>query len=106
MSIGAPQYADKNVETLTGTKTFVVGDAYHQVLDPDGNRVVVMPDSLTTQGGRCMITNEASTTETITVQQSDASTTVAVIDQNESAEFVCNGGPTTTGWQAVGITEA
>jgi len=106
MSIGAPQYADANTETLTGTKVLVANDAYHQILDPDGAKELDLPSGTSTQGGRVMITNAASGAEAITVKQSDSSTTVIVIDQNESAELVCNGGGTTAGWQAVGVTES
>ena len=106
MSIGIPRIRDANTETLTGTKVLVANDAYHQILDPDGAREVDMPSGPNTQGGRCMITNAASGAEAITVKQSDSSTTVIVIDQNQSAELVCNGGATTNGWQAVGITES
>ena len=53
MSIGAPEYADKNTETLSGTKTLVANDAYHQVLDPGGSiRTVVMPSGTATQCSR------------------------------------------------------
>ena len=106
MSIGIPRIQDNNTETLGADKTLVVGDAYYQTLDPAGTRTVILPAGDSSQGARVMIQNTADQSEAITVQQSDASTTVAVIDQNESAEFVCNGQSTTTGWQAVGITEA
>jgi len=106
MTIGAPQYADSNTETMTGTGVLTAASAYHQILDPDGARELDLPDGAATLGGRVMITNAASDAEAITVKQSDSSTTVIVIDQNQSAELVCNGGGSTTGWQAVGITEA
>ena len=108
MSIGAPQYKDSRTKTdMDDTLTLVANDAYHQNLDANGSaRNLVMPAGDGTQGGRCMIINMSDAAEAITVQQSDASTTVLVIDQNESAEVVCNGQSTTTGWQAVGITES
>ena len=107
MSIGAPQYKDNNTEALADNKTLVANDAYLQTLDCGGSaRNLVMPAGDGTQGGRCMIINMSDSTEAITVQQADASTTVLVIDQNESAEVVCNGQSTTTGWQAVGVTES
>ena len=107
MSIGIPRIEDVNVETLGGTKTLVANDAYHQVLDPGGSgRTVVLPSGTGTQGGEVLIQNSADMAEAITVQQSDASTTVIVIDQNESALLLCNGQSTTTGWQAAGITES
>ena len=108
MSIGAPQYKDSRTKTdMDATLTLVANDAYHQNLDANGSgRKVVLPAGDGTQGGRCMIINSSDAAEAITVQQSDASTTVLVIDQNESAEVVCNGQSTTTGWQAVGVTES
>ena len=107
MSIGAPQYGDTNTETLSGTKTLVANDSYHQNLDAGGSgRTVVLPSGTATQGGRVHITNASDMAEALTVQQSDASTTVIVIDQNESAELVCNGVSAAAGWQSVGITEA
>lgn len=106
MSIGAPQYKGTNTETLAGTKTLVANDDVFQNLDPGGaGRTVVMPSGTATLGGRVHITNAADAAENITVQQSDASTTVATISQNESAEFVCNGVSAAAGWQAVGIAE-
>ena len=106
MSIGAPQYKDSRTKTdMDATLTLVANDAYHQNLDANGSgRNVVLPAGDGTQGGRCMVTNLGG--EALTVQQSDASTTVLVIDANEAAEVVCNGQSTTTGWQAVGITES
>ena len=106
MSIGIPRIRDNRTTTLTGTLTLTAADAYFQTLDPDGARTVVLPSGTGTQGGRVMIQNTADMAEAITVQQSDASTTVVVIDQNESAELTCNGQSTTLGWQVVGITEA
>jgi len=106
MSIGIPRIRDNNTETLAATKTLTAADAYHQNLDPAGARTVVLPAGNATQGGEVFILNQADASEAITVQQSDASTTVIVIDQNESALLVCNGQSTTTGWQAVGITES
>ena len=117
MTIGAPQYKDNNTATLSATYEFpgssstdlvlAADDAYLQTLDCGGGaRTIVMPAGDGTQGGRCMIINMSDAAEAITVQQSDASTTVLVIDQNESAEVVCNGQSTTTGWQAVGVTES
>ena len=99
MSIGIPRIKDNNTETLSGTKTLVVGDAYFQTLDPGGSaRNVVLPAGDSSQGAEVMIQNTADGSEDITVQQSDASTAVATVGQNESGEFVCNGQSTTTGW--------
>jgi len=106
MSIGIPRIKDVNTETLTGTTVLTVNSAYHQILDPGGaGRELDMPNGAL-QGQECMITNTADMAEAITVKQSDSSTTVIVIDQNESAMLVCNGAGSTAGWQAVGITEA
>ena len=106
MSIGIPRIRDANTETLTGTRVLTAADAYHQNLDPDGAKAVDLPSGTGTQGGEVMITNAASGAEAITVKQSDSSTTVIVIDQNQSALLVCNGVSAAAGWQAVGITEA
>ena len=104
MSIGIPRIRDANTEDLTGTKTLVAGDAYHQILDANGSsRNLVCPAGPTTQGGEFMLTNSGG--EDITVQQSDASTTVAVVASTESAMFVCNGDAATNAWQTVGIAE-
>lgn len=106
MSIGIPRIKDANTETLTGTRVLTVGDAYHQILDPGGSgREVDMPDG-TLQGMECMVTNSADMSEALTIKQSDSSTTVIVIDQNQSALLVCNGGGSVTGWQSAGITES
>jgi hypothetical protein len=107
MSIGIPRIRDANTETLAGTKTLTAADSYHQNLDPGGSaRNLVCPSGTGTQGGEFFLVNAADAAEAITVQQSDASTTVAVIDQNQSAHFVCNGVSAAAGWQIVGITEA
>ena len=106
MSIGVPRIKDANTEIMTDTGVLTAASAYHQILDPDGARELDMPDGAATQGGACMITNTADTTEAITVKQSDSSTTVVIIDQNESALLVCTGAGSTTGWQVVGIAEA
>jgi len=106
MSIGIPRIRDANTETLTGTRVLTAADAYHQNLDPDGAKEVDLPSGTGTQGGEVMITNAASGAEAITVKQSDSSTTVIVIDQNESALLVCNGVSAAAGWQAVGVTES
>ena len=106
MSIGVPRIKDANTETMTATGVLTAASAYHQILDPDGAKELDMPNGTTTQGGRCVITNSADAAEAITVKQSDSSTTVVVIDQNESATLVCTGAGSTTGWQVVGITEA
>jgi len=107
MSIGIPRIKDANTETLTDDPTVLTAaSAYHQNLDPAGAKEVDMPSGTGTQGGECMITNAADAAEAITVKQSDSSTTVIVIDQNQSALLVCNGVSAAAGWQAVGITEA
>ena len=106
MSIGIPRIKDANTEDLgEATKTLVAGDAYHQILDAGGTgQNVVCPSGITTQGGEFMLTNSGG--ETLTVKQSDASTTVAAVATAKSAKFVCNGDGIVKGWQAVGITES
>lgn len=105
MSIGIPRIRDVNTETLTSNPTVLTAaSAYHQNLDSDGAKEVDMPSGTGTQGGECMITNTGG--ESITVKQSDSSTTVIVIDTAQSALLVCNGVSAAAGWQAVGITEA
>jgi len=106
MSIGIPRIRDANTETLTGTRVLTASDAYHQIIDPAGANEVDLPSGTGTQGGEVMITNTADAAEAITVKQSDSSTTVIVIDQNQSARLVCNGASAAAGWQAVGVTEA
>ncbi|MBN86836.1 MAG: hypothetical protein CL885_04865 [Dehalococcoidia bacterium] len=107
MSIGIPRIKDANTETLSGAKVLTAADAYHQNLDCGGSaREVDLPSGTGTQGGEVMITNASDAAEAITVKQSDSSTTVIVIDQNESAQLVCNGVSAAAGWQAVGITES
>lgn len=106
MSIGIPRIKDVNTETMTGTVVLTANDPYYQILDPGGSaRELDMPDG-SYQGAECVIVNTADAAEAITVKQSDSSTTVIVIDQNESAKLVCTGSGSTEGWQAVGITEA
>ena len=105
MSIGVPRIKDANTETMTATGVLTAASAYHQILDPDGARELDMPDGAATQGGKCMVTNSADAAEAITIKQSDSTTTVAVVDQNESVTLVCTGAGSTTGWQVVGITE-
>jgi hypothetical protein len=105
MSIGIPRIRDANTETLTSNPTVLTAaSAYHQIIDSDGAKDVDMPSGTGTQGGECMITNTGG--ESITVKQSDSSTTVIVIDTAQSALLVCNGASAAAGWQAVGITEA
>ena len=102
MSIGIPRIRDANTETLTSDPTVLTAaSAYHQNLDPGGAaRELDLPSGTGTQGGEVMITNAADAAEAITVKQSDSSTTVIVIDQNQSALLVCNGVSAAAGWQA------
>ena len=99
MSIGIPRIKDANTETLTSDPTVLTAaSAYHQILDSDGNKDVDMPSGTGTQGGECVITNTGG--ETITVKQSDSSTTVIAIATGESALLLCNGLSAANGWQA------
>ena len=106
MSIGIPRIKDRVATTMTGTLVLTANDPYFQDLDPGGSaRELDLPDG-TAQGQECVVTNTADMAEAITVKQSDSSTTVVVIDQNESAQLICTGASAAAGWQVVGITEA
>ena len=99
MSIGIPRIKDGNTETLTDNPTVLTAaSAYHQRIDSDGAKDVDMPSGTGTQGGECMITNTGG--ETITVKQSDSSTTIIAIAAGESALLLCNGLSAANGWQA------
>jgi hypothetical protein len=81
-----------NTETLTGNKTLVCDDAFYQVLDPGGaGRNVVLPKEAASKGLRFLIRNAADAAEVLTIQASDASTTVCTPTQNESALVACDG---------------
>ena len=107
MSIGIPRIRDANTEAITETRVLVVGDAYHQILDPSGSgREVDLPNGTTSQGAAVMITNAADGgSEDLTIKQSDSSTTITVIAQDESQELVCNGDGAAKGWQTTGLKE-
>lgn len=93
MSIGIPRIRDVNTETLTGTKTLVINDAYFQQLDPGGaGRTVTLPAAA--QGAEVVIINEADAAEVLTIQDPTGPTTIATPAQNENA--VC--------WSADGTT--
>jgi hypothetical protein len=89
MSIGAPQYRDTNVETLTGAKTLVVNDAYIQALDPGGGaRTVTLP--ALAKGLMVVVANRADAAEVITIN-SAAGTAIATPTENETAICWCDG---------------
>lgn len=84
MSIGIPRLKDKNPETLTGTKTLVINDAYFQVLDPGGaGRTVTLPAAA--QGAEAVIVNTADAAEVLTIQDPTGPTTIATPTQAERA---------------------
>lgn len=87
-----------NVETLTGNKTLVVGDARFQKLDPDGSKDVILPAEPLSKGLCYMILNAAGGAENITVK-SDAPATVVTLNQNEAAWVVCDG----VTWSHMGV---
>lgn len=87
--LGMVHLQDKNVETLSGDKTVSFTDAAIQVLDPGGaGRNVDLPaDSI---GQRFYVVNTADAAEDLTVRD-DGDNTIAVVSQNEAAEFINTG---------------
>lgn len=79
-----------NVETLAGTKTLVPQDATFQILDPDGNKTVVLPAEEASQGLWFVIKNAANGAETITVDD-DNGGEVDTIGVKTFGVFVCDG---------------
>ena len=74
-----------NTETLAGTKTLTAKDSDWQALDCGGSgRTVVLPAG-EVKGRRFYIANKSDAAENITVQQPDASTTAATINQGDMA---------------------
>lgn len=87
-----------NTETLAGTKTLVVSDAFNQVLDPGGaGRNVVLPNEAASAGKEFRIHNSAGAAEILTIKDSGGSTTVCTPTQNETAIVWCDG----TTWRGV-----
>jgi hypothetical protein len=87
-----------NTETLAANKTLTCDDPYYQVLDPGGaGRNVVLPKEAASKGLRFLIRNAADDAEVLTIQASDASTTVCTPTQNETALVACDG----TTWRGI-----
>ena len=80
-----------NEETLSGTKTLVPQDAQFQLLDPDGNKDVLLPREEESQGLWFVIKNMAGGAEEITVKEDSDTTTIDVLGEKEFGIFVCDG---------------
>jgi len=82
-------------ETLTGDRVLTAAEfANYGVIDftPGAARNVDLPaGSAALAGQRIIIRNAAQTTHTITLRLTSGGSTVATIDQNESAEVLCHG---------------
>lgn len=79
-------------ETLTGNKT--LDDTYGTVLklDPGGaHRNVLLPAEADVRGCTFTIINAADAAENLVVKDDSGDTTLATINQNEAAHFVCDG---------------
>lgn len=67
-------------------------DAYRQIIDPSGaSRNIVLPKEGCSKGLSFLIYNSADAAEVLTVQASDAATTVCTPTQNEAAWVECDG---------------
>jgi hypothetical protein len=76
------------IETLAAGRTLTHSDAQYIGLDPGGaHRNVVLPAPR--KGSYFFIFNRADAAENLVVQQADASTTCATINQNEMAIVFC-----------------
>ncbi len=79
-----------NVETLAGGKVLTFADSQYQALDPGGShRNVAMPAEGARKGAYFWIANKADAAENLVLQQPDASTTLATLNQNEAALVFC-----------------
>ena len=91
-----------NAETLAGAKVLTYQDSQFQALDPGGSaRNVALPAAGARKGHFFWIANKADAAEAITLQQPDASTTLATISQNEAALVFCaddGAAAATSGW--------
>lgn len=88
-----------NVETLSGAKALDETSARRQKLDPGGaNRDVNLPDETDNEGLEFEIVNAADGAEDLVVKD-DGGTTIATLNQDEKALFVCDG----TNWNHTGI---
>lgn len=93
---------NRTTATLSGTYTIsALSPSTVYALDPDGAaRNVVLPEAA--DGLWFKIVNKADAAENLVVKQSDGSTTVCTIGQNEQADVYCTG----TTWAADGISVA
>ena len=96
-----------NVETLAGGKVLTYQDSQYQALDPGGShRNVAMPAAGAREGAWFWIANKANGAENLVLQQPDASTTLATLNQNEAALVFCvadGAAAHTTGWSLFAI---
>lgn len=88
-----------NDETLSSNKTLAYDDADMQRLDPGGsNRDVTLQEEAASKGRRVRILNTANAAEDLVVKN-DGAGTIATLNQDEAAWFVCDG----TTWFHMGI---
>ena len=96
-----------NVETLAGGKVLTYRDSQYQSLDPGGShRNVAMPAAGARAGAWFWIANKANGAENLVLQQPDASTTLATLNQNEAALVFCvadGAAAHATGWSLFAI---
>lgn len=95
---------DQSTIVLAGTATILDGHATILRIDPGGaGRNVVMPATTRANKGRCfVIFNDADAAETLTVKQSDGSTTVIAIAQGKCGLVFNDGsGSTTASWMGL-----
>jgi hypothetical protein len=82
-------------ETLTGARVLTAAEFRDNGvidLDPGGSaRNVDLPVATVLGGQDCIIRNSADAAETITLRLTSGGTTIATIDQNESAIVYCHG---------------
>jgi len=91
-----------NVEALAGDKTLVVTDAKYQKLDPGGaHRDVNLPAEADSTGLEFFIANAADNAENLVVKN-DGAGTIATLNQNEAAIFICDG----TNWVVMNVITA
>ena len=93
------------IETLAGTRTLKHDDAQMLGLDAGGGaRNVVLPAPR--KGAWFWIFNRSDAAENLTIQQADASTTAATVNQNESAILFCDADAaddSASGWTLMAI---
>lgn len=82
-------------ETLGAARVLTAAEfSGYGVIDLDcggASRNVDLPVATTLGGERCIIRNSADAAETITLRLTSGGTTIATIDQNESAVVYCHG---------------